>query len=100
MRWRRRGLTSHGRASLHRSSRGTGSRKRTPCTTMNRRGDVVLVPLDFTDRAGTKWRPAVIVSVDEYQRLSPDVVIASVTSNLRAIPHPGDHQIADWRSAG
>jgi len=67
---------------------------------MHRRGDVVLVPIDFTDRTGSKWRPAVVVSVDEYQLLSPDVVIASVTSNLRAIPHPGDHQIVNWRSAG
>ena len=67
---------------------------------MYRRGDVVLVPIDFTDRTGTKWRPAVVVSVDEYQRLSPVVVIASVTSNLRALPHPGDFQLADWRPAG
>ena len=28
----------------------------------NRRGDIVLVPFDFTDRSGAQWRPAVVVS--------------------------------------
>jgi hypothetical protein len=27
-------------------------------------------------------------------------MIASITSNLGALPHPGDHAIQDWRSAG
>ena len=65
-----------------------------------RRGDVVLVPFDFTDRSGTKWRPAIVVSHDRYNRETPDVLIASVTGNLRAIRHPGDHPIVDWRAAG
>ena len=53
------------------------------------RGDVVLVPFDFTDRSGVKWRPAVVVSTDDYNRTTPDVLIVSITSNLRALPHPG-----------
>jgi hypothetical protein len=27
-------------------------------------------------------------------------LIASITSNLRAIPHPGDHEILEWELAG
>jgi len=65
-----------------------------------RRGDVVLVPFDFTDRSGTKWRPAVIVSCDRYNSQTPDVLIASITSNLGAVIHPGDYPLADWRAAG
>ena len=65
-----------------------------------RRGDVVLVPFDFSDRTGTKWRPAVVISSDEYNRLTPDILIASITSNLRALPHPGDHVVEFWREAG
>jgi mRNA interferase MazF len=65
-----------------------------------RRGDVVLVPFDFTDRSGAKWRPAVVVSSNRYNRQTPDVLIASVTGNLRAIPHPGDCHLKDWQSAG
>ena len=65
-----------------------------------RKGDVVLVPFDFTDRSGAKWRPAVIVSSNDYNQKTPDVLIASITGNLRAIPHPGDRRLADWQAAG
>jgi len=65
-----------------------------------RRGDVVLVPFDFTDRSGTKWRPAVIVSSDRYNQQTPDLLIASITGNSRAVPHPGDYLLQDWQSAG
>jgi mRNA interferase MazF len=65
-----------------------------------RRGDIVLVPFDFTDRSGTKLRPAVIVSSDRYNRDTPDVLIASITGNLRAIRHPGDIPITEWQAAG
>jgi mRNA interferase MazF len=64
------------------------------------RGDVVLVPFGFTDRSGVKWRPAVVVSTDQYHQNSPDVLIASITGNLNALPHPGDHELVDWQSAG
>lgn len=63
------------------------------------RGDVCLVPFQFTNQAGVKWRPAVVVSGEEYNR-GPDVIIASVTGNLRAIRHPGDHRLNDWQAAG
>lgn len=72
----------------------------TPSRRAFSRGDVVYVPLGFTNLAGGKLRPAVVVSDDRYNRTTPDLIIASVTSNLGAIPHPGDHPIADWQSAG
>lgn len=65
-----------------------------------RRGDVVLVPMDFTDRSASKVRPAVVISSEEYNRTSPDVLIASITSNRNALPHPGDHRIREWKAAG
>ena len=72
----------------------------TPYTTTWSRGDVVLVPIGFTDQSGVKRRPAVIVSSNAYNARSPDVMIASITSNLLAIRHPGDHLIRDWQAAG
>ncbi len=65
-----------------------------------RRGDVVLVPVGFTDRSGTKRRPAVIISSDVYNAESPDVMIASITGNLHALRHPGDRVIRQWEAAG
>ncbi len=64
------------------------------------RGDVVLVPIDFTDGSGSKLRPAVVISSEEYNRVSPDVLIASTTSNRSALPHPGDRPIREWKAAG
>ena len=72
----------------------------TRSTTTWRRGDVILVPVGFTDQSGVKRRPAVIVSSDEYNARSPDVMIAAINSNLLAIRHPGDHLIRDWQQAG
>jgi mRNA interferase MazF len=63
------------------------------------RGDVVLVQVDFSDRSGTKVRPAIVVSSDTYNQ-GPDVLLTSVTSNLGAIRHPGDHVVLDWQGAG
>lgn len=68
--------------------------------TAYRRGDVVLAPMDFTDRSGSKVRPAVVISGEDYNRGTPDVLIASVTGNLRAIPHPGDHRVKELKTAG
>jgi mRNA interferase MazF len=65
-----------------------------------RRGDVVLVPVSFTDRSGSKRRPAVVVSSDQYNTQSPDMLIASITGNLQAVPHPGDHLLTHWQEAG
>lgn len=64
-----------------------------------RRGDVVLVPMDFTDRSGSKVRPAAVVSTEEYNE-GPDVLIVSITSNRDPLPHPGDHRIKEWKAAG
>jgi mRNA interferase MazF len=65
-----------------------------------RRGDVVLVPIGFTDRSGFKRRPAVVVSSDQYNTQSPDMMIASITGNLQAVRHPGDQLITHWQEAG
>jgi mRNA interferase MazF len=59
-----------------------------------------LIPIGFTNHSGIKRRPAVIVSSDAYNSQSPDVMIASITSNVRAIRHPGDHLLQDWQTAG
>ena len=67
--------------------------------TVYHRGEVVLVPIYFTDGSGGKVRPALVVSSDEYNTTSPDIMIASITSNRNAVPHPGDYPIQDWKGA-
>lgn len=65
-----------------------------------KRGDVVLVPFPFTDLSDIKRRPALVISSDEYNRMTNDVIIAQITSKLRSPARPGDHIVGDWKGAG
>lgn len=63
------------------------------------RGDVVLVTFVFADEKGTKRRPGLIVSSDEYHRSRQEAILAAITSNVDRLL-AGDYAIAAWREAG
>jgi mRNA interferase MazF len=46
------------------------------------KGDIVLIPIPFTDNKGYKLRPAVVISDDIVHRTG-DVMIVQVTSQLK-----------------
>lgn len=69
-------------------------------TTNCRRGDVILVPFPFTNLGGVKRRPALVVSSDEYNQSTNDIIVAQITGNTSSPPRLGDHMIAGWRQAG
>lgn len=46
-----------------------------------RRGDIVLVDFPYSDRTGSKVRPALIVQADAWNRLLDDTILALVTSS-------------------
>ncbi len=71
-----------------------------PPTTSYSFGDVVLVPFPFTDQAGTKKRPAVVISSAAYNISRRDIVIMAITSQLRASVELGEALVADWQAAG
>jgi mRNA interferase MazF len=71
-----------------------------PPTTGYSFGDVVLVPFPFTDQAGTKKRPAVVVSGAAYNTAQRDLVIMAVTSQLRPSGALGEALVTDWKTAG
>ena len=48
---------------------------------MPEQGDIVLIPVPFTDLSSTKRRPVVIISNDAYNRKVSDVVVVAMTSN-------------------
>jgi mRNA interferase MazF len=60
---------------------------------------VVLVGFVFADESGSKLRPAVIVSSSSYHRGRREVIVAAITSNVHR-RLPGDHALAEWKSAG
>jgi mRNA-degrading endonuclease toxin of MazEF toxin-antitoxin module len=49
-----------------------------------RRGDVVLVDWIYSDRAGSKLRPAVVVQSDALNTIIPDTVLVAITGKSRA----------------
>lgn len=54
---------------------------------MPRQGDIVLVPIPFTDLSSTRRRPVIVISNDEYNRTTVDVVVVAMTSNPAATKH-------------
>jgi mRNA interferase MazF len=48
---------------------------------MPRQGDIVLIPVPFTDLSSQKRRPVIVISNDAYNHTSPDVVVVAMTSN-------------------
>jgi mRNA interferase MazF len=50
-------------------------------------GDIILVPVPFTDLSSQKRRPVIVISNDAYNRRSADVVVAAMTSNPAKVPY-------------
>lgn len=71
-----------------------------PSTTGFEFGEVVLVDFPFTDRAGARKRPAVVVSSLLYNQRRRDVILMPVTSRLRTPPGFGETPVTLWREAG
>ncbi len=49
---------------------------------MYRQGEVVLIPVPFSDLTATKKRPVLVISNDSYNSGSQDILVAAITSNL------------------
>ena len=68
------------------------------------RGDVVLVPFPFTDLTRQKARPAVVVSSEQFNAASADVVLVAISSKLPATTNDTDlilrHGSAGFQGTG
>jgi mRNA-degrading endonuclease toxin of MazEF toxin-antitoxin module len=55
----------------------------------------------FTDQAGTKLRPAVVVSAETFHRRLRDVIVCPISSQPRYFDHPGpgDRPLENWKAA-
>jgi mRNA interferase MazF len=49
-------------------------------------GDIVLVPVPFTDLTSQKRRPVIVVSNDAYNQRSADMLVVAMTSNPTKTP--------------
>lgn len=67
-----------------------------------RRGDVVVVNVVFTGQAGSKPRPALVVSAHSFHKKIADVVVCPISSQPRLFTKPGtgDHPLEHWKTVG
>lgn len=47
---------------------------------MPEQGDIVLIPVPFTDLTSQKKRPVIVISSNDYNRLNADIVVVAMTS--------------------
>lgn len=49
---------------------------------MYKQGDILLIPIPFTDLSSSKKRPVVVLSNNDYNDKTDDIIVAAITSNL------------------
>jgi mRNA interferase MazF len=54
---------------------------------MPEQGDILLIPVPFTDLSSQKRRPVVVISNDAYNRKTKDVVVVAMTSNPATVDY-------------
>jgi mRNA interferase MazF len=64
------------------------------------RGDVILVPFPYAELTATKARPAVVVSGRDFLGAEGKVVVAAITSNVKAHGGPTNLHLSEWRGCG
>ena len=47
---------------------------------MYKQGDIVFIPIPFTDLTSSKKRPVLILSDNRYNEITDDVIVAAITS--------------------
>jgi len=60
-------------------------------------GDLLRLPITFSNQTGTKTRPAVVVSVEAFQQSRADVIVVPLSRS--AGNYHGDRQLRDWQEA-
>jgi len=54
---------------------------------MYKQGDILLISVPFTDLTSSKKRPVLVVSNDEFNYKSEDIIVAAITSNVNDNPY-------------
>lgn len=49
---------------------------------MYKKGEILLIPIPFTDLTSSKRRPVLVVSNNNYNNKTNDIVVVAITSNL------------------
>jgi len=49
---------------------------------MYKQGDILLIPIPFSDLSSSKKRPVLVLSKNDYNTKTEDIIVAAVTSNI------------------
>ncbi|NLT94104.1 MAG: type II toxin-antitoxin system PemK/MazF family toxin [Clostridia bacterium] len=49
---------------------------------MYRQGDILLIPIPYSDLTSNKKRPVLVLSNDDYNTKTEDIIVAAITSNI------------------
>lgn len=60
-----------------------------------RQRDIILIPIPFSDLTSIKRRPVLVLSNDQHNQRSEDVLVAAMTSRLSRIPYSVRVRAAD-----
>mgnify|MGYP001563991250 CR=1 FL=1 len=52
------------------------------CGIMYEQGEIIVVPFPFSDQSGRKVRPVIVLSNDEFNEHSQDIIAIGITSNI------------------
>ena len=49
---------------------------------MHNQGDVLLIPIPFSDLSSIKKRPVLVLSNEKYNKVTDDIIVVAITSNI------------------
>lgn len=49
---------------------------------MPEQGEILLIPIPFSDLQSVKKRPVLVISNDDYNEVTRDIIVLAITSNL------------------
>lgn len=64
------------------------------------RGEVLFAEIQFSGSIGSKRRPVIVLSTEEFQQAGSKLIVAGITSTIAPPFRPGDVLLNDWREAG
>ncbi len=62
---------------------------------MPSQGEIILVPIPFTDFSSSKRRPVIVLSKNQYQMSTADMIVVAMTSNRAITPYSFEITSAD-----
>lgn len=69
-------------------------------TDIHPRGTVLFTGIQFSGSAGSKRRPVVVLSTEDFQQAGSRLIVVGVTSTVRPPFRTGDVLLNDWLQAG